>query len=203
MLLGLLFTDPISFFTILAAILLALSLHEYFHAWAAFFLGDDTAKIAGRLTINPLVHFDFIGLFCLLIFGFGWGRPVPFNPYNLKNQKWGPALIGLAGPFSNFLMVVIFGSLLNVFQIPSSLIDFFLIFIWLNLLWGIFNLVPIPPLDGSHLFFSLFPNLEKYRIFIYQYQFLFIILAVLFMWFLGIPYICEPIFKLITGIPFF
>jgi len=67
MLLGLLFTDPISFFTILAAILLALSLHEYFHAWAAFFLGDDTAKIAGRLTINPLVHFDFIGLFCLLI----------------------------------------------------------------------------------------------------------------------------------------
>jgi len=203
MLLSLLFQDPISFFTVLVAILLALSLHEYFHAWTAFFLGDDTAKIAGRLTINPLVHFDSIGLFCLLIFGFGWGRPVPFNPYNLKNQKWGPALIGLGGPFSNFLMVVIFGNLLNFFQIPSSLIDFFLIFIWLNLLWGIFNLIPIPPLDGSHLFFTLFPNLEKYRIFIYQYQFLFIILAVLFMWFLGIPYICEPIFKLITGIPIF
>lgn len=198
-LIRLLFTDPISFFTILAAILLALSLHEYFHAWTAFFLGDDTAKVAGRLTINPLVHFDFIGLFCLLVFGFGWGRPVPFNPYNLKNQKWGPALIALAGPFSNFLMVIIFGSLLRFFSFPLGLSDFFQVFVWLNLLWGIFNLIPIPLLDGSYLLFTLFPNLENYRIFIYQYHFLFMILAILFMWYLGIPYICEPIFKLITG----
>ena len=200
----------IDFIFAIAVLIMSVVFHEVSHGYSAYLLGDPTAKYAGRLTLNPIKHLDFVGSLIVpaityLLGGFiiGWAKPVPYNPYNLKNQKWGPALIGLAGPFSNFLMVVIFGSLLNVFQIPSSLIDFFLIFIWLNLLWGIFNLVPIPPLDGSHLFFSLFPNLEKYRIFIYQYQFLFIILAVLFMWFLGIPYICEPIFKLITGIPFF
>ena len=197
MLISLLFTNPISFFTYLVAILLALSLHEYFHAWAAFFLGDDTAKRMGRLTINPLVHFDPIGLFCLLILGFGWGRPVPFNPNNLRNQKWGSAIVGLAGPFSNFLMVIIFGTLINFFSVPLNLFIFLRIFIQLNLLWGVFNLIPIPPLDGSHLLFSLFPALEKYRSFVYQYHFLFLILAILFMWSFGIPYICQPIFNLI------
>ena len=108
MILGLLFSQPVLFIAWIAAILVALSVHEFSHALAGTVLGDNTAKNMGRLTLNPLAHLDMIGTLMLLIVGFGWGKPVPFNPFNLKYPKWGPAIVALAGPFANLICVVIF-----------------------------------------------------------------------------------------------
>jgi len=203
MLIELLFINPILFLMIAVAILLAFSIHEYFHAWVANFLGDPTAKYQGRLTINPLVHLDPFGTLLLLTVGIGWGKPVPFNPYNLRNQKWGSALVGLAGPTSNFLMALIIGLLLRFLE-PSNLglFYFFSFFVWINIILGVFNLIPVPPLDGSHILFTILPpSLENIKMFLLQSGFILIIGVILFMIFIGFPFICEPLFTLITGIP--
>jgi Zn-dependent protease len=185
------------------AILFGFSIHEYSHAQAAYFLGDPTAKLQGRLTINPLAHFDPVGTLLIFIIGIGWGKPVPFNPYNLRNQKWGPALVGLAGPASNFLMALIIGLPLRFLGLSNPfLVSFFSVFVWINLILGIFNLLPIPPLDGSHILLAaLPPSMDKIKMFLLGSGFFLIILAILFMVFIGFPYICQPLFQLITGMP--
>ncbi len=177
------------------------STHEYSHAQAAYSLGDSTAKQAGRLTVNPLAHFDPLGTLLIFIMGIGWGKPVPFNPYNLRNQKWGPSLVGLAGPGSNFLSALIVGLLLRFLELSNpSIIAFFSVFIWINLMLGVFNLLPIPPLDGSHIFLNILPSsLEKFKLTIQTNPFL-IIAALFFMFYIGFPFICRPLFTLITGI---
>ncbi|MBU4298419.1 site-2 protease family protein, partial [Patescibacteria group bacterium] len=143
MLIELLFSNPLIYLMVAIAILLGFSIHEYSHAQAAYLLGDPTAKLQGRLTINPLAHFDPIGTLLIFIIGFGWGKPVPFNPFNLRNQKWGPALVGLAGPLSNFFMALFVGLLLRFFLFGNpGLVFFFSIFVWLNLILGTFNLLP-------------------------------------------------------------
>jgi Zn-dependent protease len=198
MLIELLFLNPLLFLMVGIGLLLALSIHEYSHAQMADFLGDPTARLQGRLTINPFRHLDPTGTLLLFFFGFGWGKPVPFNPYNLKNRKKAEFLIGLAGPLSNFLMAVISGLIFRF--IPFLKNSFFLIyFIWINLALAIFNLLPIPPLDGSYVFLNFFP-LPLKKIFI-EGSFFFLILAIFFMNYIGFPYICQPLFKLITGIP--
>lgn len=199
MLLNLLFSDPLLFLIILSAIALALAVHEYFHAFSAYLLGDDTAYRMGRLTINPLAHFDILGLLCLLFFGFGWGKPVPFNPLNLKNPKRDSAIIAFSGPFSNFLMVLIFTLLFRLFSFQGGFAQFAGIFIWLNLLWGSFNLIPIPPLDGSHILFALKSFKEEQKIFLFQYHFFFLLGAIFLMHYLIIPYLLEPIFSFLIG----
>jgi len=200
MLIELLFINPILFLMVATAILLALSIHEYFHAWTADFLGDPTARYQGRLTINPLVHLDPFGTLLLLFVGIGWGKPVPFNPFNLRSQKWGPALVALAGPTSNFLIALIFGSLLRFLELTNpSLIFFFSFFVWINLILGVFNLIPIPPLDGSHIFLTLFSFSGNVKAFLLRGGPFLIIVAILFMNFIGFPFICEPLFTLITG----
>ena len=203
MLIELLFINPLVFFMIAVSILLALSIHEYSHAQMAYFLGDPTAKYQGRLTVNPLKHLDPIGTLMIFIVGFGWGKPVPFNPHNLKNQKWGPALVGLAGPLSNLTMAIFVSLFLRFMGLSNpGLVLFFSIFVWLNILLGVFNLLPIPPLDGSHIFFTILPpSLEHIKISLLQSGFLLIIMAFLFMIFIGVPFICRPFFTLITGIP--
>ncbi len=148
-------------------------IHEFSHGWMANYLGDPTAKYAGRLTLNPMAHLDLWGSFLipfmLVIVGspvlFGWAKPVPYNPYNLKNQKYGPALVGLAGPGANFLVAIIFGLALRFLitqGINSTLIPFFSIIVLINIILAVFNLVPIPPLDGSKIL-SLFipPSLNE------------------------------------------
>ena len=110
---NLLAQDPMLFFAAAAAIIIALTVHEFAHAAMAYSLGDPTAKEEGRLTLNPLAHLDLWGTILLFLAGFGWGKPVPFNPYNLKNQKWGPAYVSLAGPGSNLGMVIIFSLVLK------------------------------------------------------------------------------------------
>lgn len=184
------------------AILLSLSLHEYSHAWAAYFLGDPTAKYEGRLTINPLAHIDPVGTILLFIVGFGWGKPVPFNPYNLRNQRWGPSLVALAGPVSNFTAAITVGLLLRFLDVSNpAIIFFFSIFVWINLMLGVFNLMPVFPLDGSHIFLALFPSLESMKLFFVQNSLFLLLGVIFFMMYIGIPLILEPLFTLITGSP--
>ncbi len=149
---------------VLAPILLfSLSVHEFSHGLAAYWLGDDTAKRAGRLTLNPLSHLDIIGLIALFIIKIGWAKPVPINPYNFQNFKRGTAISAAAGPLSNFLLAIIFSLLLRVYMsvFNDALIvqNSVVVFIWhilfltifYNLALGLFNLIPIPPLDGSKI----------------------------------------------------
>lgn len=202
MLIELLFFNPLLYLMIVISILFGFTVHEYSHAQAAFSLGDPTPKYYGRISLNPLAHFDPIFTSLIFIIGVGMGKPVPFNSYNLKNQKWGPAIVALAGPASNLLMATIVGVSLRIFNFNSPGLVYFLIcFTWINLALGIFNLIPIPPLDGSHIFFTILPSsFENIKIVLRENPFL-ILFAIFFMWYIGYPFICQPLFSLITGIP--
>jgi Zn-dependent protease len=152
---SLLLQDPVVFAVWVLAILIALSAHEFSHALAATQLGDPTAKCLGRLTLNPLAHVDSLGLLALIMVGFGWGKPVPYNTMYLRDRRWGPVLIAFAGPAMNLAIAVALGLLLRVL-LPSLgegnlLVQFLLLSVFLNLSLMLFNLIPIPPLDGSKL----------------------------------------------------
>ena len=142
------------------AIVLSLSVHEFSHALMGKLRGDSTAEREGRLTLNPLAHVDWMGFAAVLLLGFGWAKPVPYNPYNLKNPKWDSVLIGLAGPASNLLFSVVSALVFRATTSAGSslsLLSVFLLFMTLlNLFLLIFNVIPVHPLDGSKLFFALF-----------------------------------------------
>jgi len=153
--------SPIIFALWALAIILGITVHEFSHALAGKLLGDNTADDAGRLTLNPLAHIDIMGFIMLLLIGFGWGKPTPFNPYNLKYQKFGPTMVGLAGPLSNFLIVLLctfFIKMLSGYLTSNNLLVIFLhLSLLINLALMIFNLIPIPPLDGSSIVLTLLP----------------------------------------------
>ena len=149
--------------------LLCITLHELSHGLAAYALGDDTAKRAGRLTLNPLKHLDPMGLLMMLVFRFGWAKPVPVNMYRFRNPKRGMALTALAGPASNVLISLVFLLLYGALFIPlqnSAVGDYVLQMLqltaFISLGFALFNLIPLPPLDGSKVLFSVIPN-EAYR----------------------------------------
>lgn len=176
MILTQLFTNPYAFFAFVIAVVIGVTIHEFSHALAAFIQGDPTAKNAGRLSLNPAKHFTLFGTIFLIFAGFGWGRPVPFNPYNLRNPKYGPFFVSLAGPFSNFVVVAVFASALkallfyNIILPTSGLIILFGIIIIINIWLGVFNLIPIPPLDGATILFTILPRRYKnFEIFLMQY----------------------------------
>ncbi len=170
------------------AFFLALSAHEFAHALLAYYLGDRTAQYSGRLTLNPLAHIDLFGTILLPLFlilsnagiVFGWAKPVPVNYFNLKDQKWGPALVSVAGPAANFIFGVICIILLNLVNnytnlgFNNLLVNFLFLLIIVNFVLMIFNLLPIPPLDGSKILFAILPDrydafkelLERYGIII-------------------------------------
>jgi Zn-dependent protease len=174
----------------------------------AYKLGDNTAKYQGRLTLNPFKHLDLFGSVVLptityLSSGFiiGWAKPVPFNPYNLKNQRWGEALVALAGPASNLLIALFFGILIRFGLVfSSSFLYISVLVIITNLVLAVFNLVPIPPLDGSKILFSIFPNsLSGTRDLFERYGTFILIFFIFFLWQFITP-IVNILFKIITGI---
>ena len=155
-------------------ILIASTVHEYAHGWAAFKLGDPTAKAAGRLTLNPLKHIDPIGAISMVLFRFGWSKPVPINEYNFEKRELGTALSALAGPVSNMLLALLGGLLNWVIKPEGILYVIFFVFVSINISLAVFNLLPIPPLDGHKIVRALLPKkiryyweqLEKFSIFI-------------------------------------
>jgi len=203
----------IAFIFYLAVLIMSVVIHEISHGYAAYLLGDPTAKYADRLTLNPLKHLDFVGSilvpFLLYIshagFMFGWAKPVPYNPYNLKNQKWGPAVVGLAGPFSNLCLALVFGLVIRfggfLFFLPASFFEIALMIVVVNVALAVFNLVPIPPLDGSKLLYALLPyHLQRdFGAVLEQYGF--IILLFFIMFFSGAIYpVVAFLVRLFTGV---
>lgn len=197
-------------------LIFSIVIHEVSHGMMANYLGDPTAKYAGRLTLNPIKHLDPIGsvflpLILILIrspFLIGWAKPVPINPYNFQDQKYGEAKVGMAGPAANIILAVIFGLLLRFLPLGYTLsaqnLKLLLGYIvWINLLLAIFNLIPIPPLDGSHVLFTFLPSgYENVKIFLHQYGF-FILLFVIFFFFQWLIPVVNWVFNLIVGTPFF
>ncbi|MBI2008606.1 site-2 protease family protein [Candidatus Amesbacteria bacterium] len=163
--LGLLFSNPYAFVIIFGGIILAIGVHEAAHCYMADHLGDPTPASAGRLTLNPLAHLDPLGTLVILISGmFGWGKPSPFDPYNLKHPRRDTALIALAGPASNLLLAIVFSLILRLVQLPNSLFLILYSLISLNINLAIFNLIPIPPLDGSKIFTQNFGPPSQFQL---------------------------------------
>ena len=163
MLLFNLISNPLQFIAFLVAILGAISIHEFAHALTANYYGDSTPKLMGRLTLNPFAHLDLWGTIFLLIAGFGWGKPVIINPQNFKNPRLDNLTVSLAGPISNLILAVILGLILRFFNLPTFVSSLLEIIIFFNLVLMIFNLIPIPPLDGSKIL-SLFVKEETYLV---------------------------------------
>lgn len=192
----------------LIVIIFSAIIHEYSHGWAADQLGDPTAKLSGRLTLNPLAHIDLWGsiLLPLLLyfssggrFLFAYAKPVPFNPYNLtKAPKYGTGIVAAAGPLSNILLAVVFGLLYRFLPVPT-LLPFIEIIVWANVLLAFFNLIPIPPLDGSKILLVLLPH--KYQQVLLRIEPYGMIILIIFI-FLGFQFVLPIMYfllKLILG----
>ena len=161
------------------AAVIGLTVHEFSHAYTAYRLGDSTAKDDGRLTLNPIKHIDWLGFFLIVVAGFGWAKPVSFNPDNLKNKHRDEILISLAGPISNFVIAVIFFVIarllyfvdfLNGSSFGLDIINLFLIWGVINFSLFVFNLIPLPPLDGSHLYLTFLKEIHpKLMMNLYRY----------------------------------
>ncbi len=150
-------------------IALILPLHEMAHGLVAYWLGDPTAKRSGRLTLNPLAHIDPMGALAIIFLGFGWAKPVSVNPYNFKNPKVGMAITAIAGPVSNILAAFV-GALIFYIILPQSQIvsNALFYYVYINITLAVFNLIPVPPLDGSRVAALLIPN--KYQDLLYRYE---------------------------------
>ena len=193
MLLQELFTNPLSFLATALALVISLSFHEAAHAYVAKRLGDNTAELLGRLTLNPLAHLDPLGTIAILIAGIGWGKPVPVNPNNFREPKLDNLKVALAGPLSNLILALIFTGLNYLFQPQAGSIaaNFTTLIIWFNILLMFFNLIPVPPLDGSKIV-HLFMNDEMF----YQFERIgfFILFGLIILSYSGIPIFTQLIF---------
>ena len=199
--------EPIVIAFYFIVLIFSVILHELAHGYMAYSLGDPTAKYEGRLTFNPLKHLDPFGSIILPLMLFltgipiliGWAKPVPINPYNFKDQKWGELKVALAGPSTNFIIAVIFGLIIRFFSpvISPELIGFFGIIMQLNLVLAFFNLVPIPPLDGSWILFHFLPDkFFKVKMFLQKYG---VIILIFFLFFQG-PIVIEYFVNLFSQI---
>lgn len=194
------------FLFVIIVLIMSVVVHEVSHGYAALSLGDPTAKYEGRLTLNPISHLDPVGSLLVPLLGYllggfvvGWAKPVPFNPYNLKNHRWGEAYVAAAGPLSNIVLALTFGSLLRFVGPISPIAGPASFVVLINITLAIFNLVPIPPLDGSKIFFSIFPKLAtKVRYALESYGLILVFIFIAFLWQLLIP-IIRALFLVITG----
>lgn len=194
----------------LFVLILSVVIHEVSHGYMAMRLGDPTAKYAGRLTLNPLKHLDPIGsvivpiITTLMGVSFGWAKPVPFNPDNFRksafNLRWGEALVAVAGPLSNFIIAAIFG-LAAHYVANEQAFSLFGLIVLVNITLGIFNLVPVPPLDGSKLLFAIIPSRYSHiRAQLERHQLVLAIFFILFLWQFFEPIVFK-LFALLMGVP--
>ncbi|MBU0687432.1 MAG: site-2 protease family protein [Candidatus Margulisbacteria bacterium] len=195
--------DIQSLIILVPVILIVITIHEYAHAKVADMLGDPTPRQAGRLTLNPISHIDPIGFLMLILVRFGWAKPVPINPYNFQDPRMGSLYVSLAGPFSNFFAAWFAGLLLKF--IPHTfwygvpiLLSVLTYFIFINLALGVFNLIPIPPLDGSHVLEALLPP-SHYHVMHNLQRYGFIILIAIILLFQPVLFaIIQFLFRLVT-----
>ncbi len=188
----------------LPGLIMALALHEYAHARAAVAMGDFTPKMMGRLTVNPMAHIDPIGLVMLLVARFGWAKPVPINPHNFRDRKKGEILVALAGPAMNFLLaflalgVMLFLTHTMRMEMSNGLRAVLWLIVVYNINFGIFNLIPLPPLDGSRILMAVLPYEMQYRFAaLERYS------MIIFIIFIATPilgYILVPIAQLLLGL---
>ena len=201
----------INFLFSIAVLIISIVIHEVSHGYAAYFLGDPTAKYAGRLTLNPIPHIDLLGSLLIpfilsLIPGgiiFGWAKPVPVNTYNLKFGKWGEGIVAFAGPASN-LLIAVAGSLAIRFGegiVPTASLPLLEVIVFLNIVLFVFNMMPITPLDGSKVLATLLPvRFTRIRRVLESHSFVYVLVFIFLLW----PFI-EPVipwlFGVLTGIP--
>lgn len=191
----------------IAILILSIVIHEVAHGYAAAALGDPTARYAGRLTLNPVSHLDPIGSVVLPLvtyfsggFIFGWAKPVPYNPHNLRYGQWGEALVALAGPASNISVAIVFGLLIRFAPLSETFISVAALVAFVNIILAVFNMVPIPPLDGSKVLFAFLPyRAQHIRYFLERWGFPLVILFVIFFWQMILP-IAGTLFGVITGL---
>ena len=206
-LLTLLIKNPLAFSLIAIPLLYSVILHELAHGWVANRMGDPTARHAGRLTLDPRAHIDMWGtilmpILLLLISGgsfmFAYAKPVPYNPYNLKDKRWGPALVGAAGPAANLAVAIVFGMMVR-FLPMSNFVSLLGLIVYANILLMVFNLVPIPPLDGSKVLFAILPDsMANFKMNLERYGYFILIIFIFYFFRILVP-IIEWFFEAITG----
>lgn len=194
----------------IAILIMSVVIHEVSHGFAARAYGDLTAEYEGRLTLNPLKHLDPVGSILVPAFSyfaggfiFGWAKPVPYNPYNLKEGRWPEAFVALAGPLSNLILALIFGLIIRfgAAGLSPAFLHIAATITFVNLLLMTFNLVPVPPLDGSKLLFAVFPQkLYEMRGFFERYGLILVIIFILFVWQLVAP-VVGMLFTALSGVP--
>ena len=203
------------FLFLIVVLIFSIVIHEVSHGFVANALGDSTAKLAGRLTLNPIPHIDPIGsllvpgflIFMSTVTGggiiFGWAKPVPVNPHNLRDQKYGSAKVSLAGPGANLLIALVFGLALRflpVFEWNPMLFEGFVSIIYINIFLALFNLIPIPPLDGSHILFTFLPrSLDYVKVFLSKYG-IFVLLGMIFLLPGLLSSVVNVVFRVFVGI---
>lgn len=202
MLIGLLFSNPIGFAIIALGIILAITIHEFAHAWVADKLGDPTPRYQDRVTLDPRAHLDPLGTLAIFLIGFGWGKPVPFDPYNLKEPVRDTAIIALAGPVSNLALAILLSIVLNLNLLPF-LNSILMVIMQINVMLAIFNLIPVYPLDGSKIILAILPKESalEYENLMNRYG-MFILLFILMPWNGTSPVskLVSPIIDLVMGI---
>jgi Zn-dependent protease len=195
----------------IAILIMSVVVHEVSHGFAARFYGDNTAEYEGRLTLNPLKHLDPFGSVILPLllymtssgsFVFGWAKPVPYNPHNLKPGRWPEAFVALAGPLANIIIAFFFGMLIRFGggSFTTEFLHITAVIVLINLLLAVFNLMPFPPLDGSKLLYAIFPEkLYEMRRFFDQFGLILTIIFIFFIWDYVAPLV-GVLFGLITGV---